>query len=541
MSAASCLPSVEDFRCPICLDVFTTPVTLLCGHNFCKSCITTNWKINRKCQCPVCKRFFDTGHELHVNILISEMAVQFRQSAGMMASEGAKPGDVSCDICHGIKLKALKSCVICVASYCEAHLKRHQTLSCLKRHKLIEPLDNLEDRVCTKHNELIDLFCKNDQAYLCQVCALSDHEPHDIVSLVEESEGKMTELGEMEAELHQMIQERQLKIQELQMSAHLSKEAADKEITEGLEAFAALSQLVERDLTELVEQIERKHKSTAEQVDNFIKELDQEISELMKRNAKVKQLLHSNDHFQFLHSFSLLNGTLPTKDWAKVSLQQPSYEGTVERAAAQLQEMLSDEIKKRLEAELKRVQQYAVDVALDPDTAHRKLFLSCDGKQVSHRDVEQNVPDNPERFSYCTIVLGKQSFSSGRFYYEVQVKGKTKWDLGVVSASANRKGEIVSSPEAGYWTLQLRNRNEYIALADPDVFLSLKSQPQKVGVFVDYDEGLVSFYDADSAVIIYTYTACFFTEKLHPFFSPCLNDGGENSAPLSISVVQKTV
>lgn len=478
---------------------------------------------------------------MHVNTLLSEMAAQFTQSAEMMASEEAKPGDVSCDICHGIELKALRSCLICVASYCEVHLKRHQTLSCLKRHKLIEPLNNLENRVCTKHNELIELFCKTDQAYLCQVCALSGHEPHVIVSLVEESEGKMTELGEMEAELQQMIQERQLKIQELRMSAHLSKEAADKEITGGTEVFASLSQLVERDLTELVVQIERKHKSTAEQVDNFIKELDQEISELIKRNAKVKQLLHSDDHFQFLHSFSLLNRTLPTKDWTKINLQQPSYEGTVERATVQLQKMLSKKIKKLLKTELRRVQEYAVDVALDPDTAHRKLFLSYDGKQVSHRDVELNVPDNPERFSYCTIVLGKQSFSSGRFYYEVQVKGKTKWDLGVVTASANRKGEIVSSPEAGYWTLQLRNGNEYIALADPDVFLSLKSQPQKVGVFVDYDEGLISFYDADSAVIIYTYTACSFREKLHPFFSPCLNDGGENSAPLSISVVQKAV
>lgn len=94
--------------------------------------------------------------------------------------------------------------------------------------------------------------------------------------------------------------------------------------------------------------------------------------------------------------------------------------------------------------------------------------------------------------------MGKQSFSSGRFYYEVEVKGKTKWVSGVVSVSANREGPIISSPEAGYWSLQLRNGNEYVALTDPDVVLSLKSQPQKVGVFVDYEEGLVSFYDVDA-------------------------------------------
>ncbi len=152
-------------------------------------------------------------------------------------------------------------------------------------------------------------------------------------------------------------------------------------------------------------------------------------------------------------------------------------------------------------------------MTLDPDTAHPVLTLSDYGKQVIHSDVEGNLPDNPERFSYCVVVLGKQSLSSGRFYYEIEVKGKTKWDLGVVSVSADRKGEIISSPEAGYWSLQLRGGNEYVALADPDVCLSVKSQPQKVGVFVDYEEGLVSLCDVDASDIIYSFTGCSFKEK----------------------------
>ncbi|XP_045897800.1 E3 ubiquitin-protein ligase TRIM21-like [Micropterus dolomieu] len=192
-------------------------------------------------------------------------------------------------------------------------------------------------------------------------------------------------------------------------------------------------------------------------------------------------------------------------------------------------------MKKLLEAELKRVQQYAVDVTLDPDTAHPALILSDDGKQVNCGDVEKNLPDNPERFDTCPNVLAKQSFSSGRFYYEVQVKGKTKWDLGVARESINRKGKIITSPQKGYWTIWLRNENEYKALADPSVSLSLKSQPEKVGVFVDYEEGLVSFYDVDAAALIYSFTGCCFTEKLFPFFSPCLNYGGKNSAPLIIT------
>ncbi|XP_067452274.1 zinc-binding protein A33-like [Thunnus thynnus] len=260
----------------------------------------------------------------------------------------------------------------------------------------------------------------------------------------------------------------------------------------------------------------------------------------MKRNAEAELLSLSKDHLQLLRRFPSLNASLPTKDWTKVSLGQPSFGGTVVRAVSQLKETLSKGMEKLLEAELRRVQQYAADITLDPDTAHRKLILSDDGKQVNHNNVEKNLPDNPERFSYCVIVLGKQSFSSGRFYYEVEVKGKTKWDLGVASGSANRKGEITSSPEAGYWTLQLRNGNEYMALADPDVLLSLKSRPLKVGVFVDYEEGLVTFYDIDAADIIYSFTGCSFSDELYPFFSPCFNDDGDNSAPLRISAVLKT-
>uniref|UniRef100_A0A8D0AEB6 B30.2/SPRY domain-containing protein n=1 Tax=Sander lucioperca TaxID=283035 RepID=A0A8D0AEB6_SANLU len=285
-----------------------------------------------------------------------------------------------------------------------------------------------------------------------------------------------------------MIQKRRLKIQEVKHSVDLSEEDADREIAEGVQVFTSLKESVERGLNELINTIKEKQKTTEKQAETFIKELEQEISELMKRSTEVEQVLRSEDHLHLLQS-------------------------------------------------LKRVQQYAVDVTLDPDTAHPNLILSDDGKQVNHGDVRKNLPENPERFSKCVSVLGKQSFSSGRFYFEVQVKGKTNRDLGVARESINRKGRITMSPQKGYWTIWLRNGNESYALADPPVLLSLKSPPQKVGVFVDYEEGLglVSFYDVDAAALIYSFTGCSFTEKLFPLFSPCFNEGGKISAPLIIS------
>ncbi|XP_059191772.1 pyrin-like [Centropristis striata] len=264
---------------------------------------------------------------------------------------------------------------------------------------------------------------------------------------------------------------------------------------------------------------------------------ESEISELKKRSTEVEQLSQSEDHLHLLQSCTSLNAAPPTKDWTEVTVHPPSYEGTVRRAVNQLEETLSKQMKKPFEAELKRVQQSAVDLTLDPDTAQRNLILSGDGKQVKHGDVKKKLPNKPERFDHCVDVLAKQSFSSGRFYYEVQVKMKTDWTLGVARESINRKGNIPLTPQNGYWTISLRNENEYDARAYPAVRLSLKSRPEKVGVFVNYEEGLVSFYDVDAAALIYSFTGCCFTEKLYPYFSPALNYAGKNSAPLIISPV----
>ncbi|XP_078112591.1 E3 ubiquitin-protein ligase TRIM21-like [Sander vitreus] len=546
MSTACCLLTEDQFLCSICLDVFTDPVSTPCGHNFCKTCITQHWNINFPFQCPNCNKVFNTRPEMQVNTFISEMAVQFRQSAEQKASSSSseqhvsKPGEIPCDICTGTKLMALKSCLACLVSYCKTHLEPHLTMSGLKRHQLIDPVENLEGRMCTKHDKLLELFCKTDQMCVCVLCTVLDHKTHDVVPLTEEYEVKKAELGKTEAEIQQMIQKRQLKIQEIKHSVELSDEDADREIAGGVQVFTALKESVERSQAELIDTIKEKQRKMEKQAEGFIKELEQEISELKKRSTEVEQLSQSEDHLHVLQSFTSLNAAPPTKDWTQVSVRPPSYEGTVVRAVNPLEKTLSKQMKKLFDVELKRVQQSAVDVTLNPDTAHPKLILSDDGKQVKHGDVKKNLPNNQERFDTCPCVIAKQSFCTGRFYYEVQVKGKTKWDLGVARESISRKGKVTLTPQNGYWTICLMNENEYEVCADTLIDLSLKSRPEKVGVFVDYEEGLVSFYDVDTAALIYSFTGCSFTEKLYPYFSPCTNNGGKNSVPLIISPINHT-
>ncbi|XP_039464473.1 E3 ubiquitin-protein ligase TRIM21-like [Oreochromis aureus] len=546
MSAASNLRSEDQFLCSICLDVFTDPVSTPCGHNFCKTCISQHWDMNQSCKCPMCNETFNIRPQLRVNTFISEVVAQFRREAQQKASsssseqQAAKAGEVPCDVCTGTKLKALKSCLVCQTSYCQTHLEPHLTKEALKRHQLIDVAENLEGRMCTKHDKPLELFCKTDQTCVCMLCSVLDHKNHEFVPLREEYEGKKAELEKTEAEIQQMIQKRQLKIQEVTESVKMSKDAADRQKAEGVQVFTALKESVERRLKKFIKEIEDKQEATEKQAEGLIKDLEQEISELMERSSKVEQISCSEDHLHLLQSFSSLKAAPPTKDWTEVRVHPPSYEGTVVRAVAQLDETVWKYMNDLFDAELQQVQQYAVDVTLDPDTAQTNLILSDDGKQVHCGDVRKNLPDNPERFSDCVMILGEQSFSSGRFYFEVQVKGKTKWDLGVARESINRKGKITLSPQNGFWTVVLRNGNEYIACADPPVRLFLLPGPEKVGVFVDYEEGLVSFYDVGAAALIYSFTGCSFTHKLHPYFCPSLSYCGKNSAPLIICPVNQT-
>ncbi|KAM4527009.1 E3 ubiquitin-protein ligase TRIM21-like isoform 1-T4 [Fundulus diaphanus] len=536
MSSGSNPRSEDQFLCSICLDVFTDPVSTPCGHNFCKACITQHWEAHVPYKCPMCNELFTSRPQLRVNTFIKEMVAQFKHEAQQEASSSssaAKP-EVPCDVCTGTKLKALKSCLVCLLSYCQTHLEPHLTTQRLRKHQLMEPVENLEDKMCLQHDKPLELFCKTDQTCVCSLCLVLDHKNHEFVPLREEFEGKKSELKKTEAEVQKMIQSRRVKIQETKESVKISKDAADRETAEGVQVFTALKDAAERGLKELIKEIQDNQKTAEKQAEDLIKDLEQEISELMKRSSEVKQLSQSKDHLHLLQSFSSLKAALPTKNWTEVRVHALSYEGIVVRAAAQLEQKLGEKMKTLLEAELKRVKQYAVDVTLDPDTAHPNLILSDDGKQVNCGNTRKDLPSNPKRFSPCPCVLGQQSFSSGRFYFEVQVKGQISWYLGVARESVKRKGEFTESPQKGFWTIWLRNRNEYEAGAEPPVRLHVQPGPEKVGVFVDYEEGLVSFYDVDAAALIYSFTDCCFTEKLYPYFSPCLNDGGKDSAPLII-------
>ncbi|CAL8240639.1 unnamed protein product [Gadus morhua 'NCC'] len=445
MACANTSLSEENFSCSICLDVFNSPVTTTCGHNFCRTCITKSWDEQVQYKCPVCNKLFNTRPDLQVNTFLSELAAQIRTTVRVKEQPCVEPGDVPCDVCTGTQQKAVKSCLVCFTFYCQTHLEPHQRVAGLKKHRLVEPMDRLEDRMCKNHDRLLELFCQTEQVCVCLLCTVTDHKSHPVVPLKEEYEVKTAQLGKIEAEVPQKIQERKQKIKEIKDTVELSNKDADREIAQGGQVFTALIGCVEKGRDDFNQTVKEKLKSTVKRAEDLIKELEQEIEDLTNRSSEVKRLSHTEDHLHFLQTFRSLKDPPPTRDWTTVEVRPPSYVGTLRRSLDQLEETLNLEMKK-CDAELKRVQQYEVDVTLDPDTAHPSS--SC-----------------------------------------------------------------------------LRMGNKYM---------------MEVGVFVDYDEGLVSFYDVEARVHIYSATGCTFTEPLYPLLSPWIHGGGRNSAPLIISPVNQT-
>ncbi|XP_074482075.1 E3 ubiquitin-protein ligase TRIM39-like [Sebastes fasciatus] len=558
MASASNLPCDEQFLCSICLDVFTESVSTPCGHNYCKTCITGYWASSDRTQCPLCLKKFRRRPQLQVNTGFRDMLEHFNNmKVGDEDKTLAKPGEVPCDICLVPKLKAQKTCLVCLASYCQPHLEPHERAAALKKHQLIDPVSNLEDRVCKKHDKVFELFCLDDQMCVCYMCLEDDHAVHEAVPLEHAFRERKVQLDYVTSEIKMMENTKSKSLKEMKYLVEQSKKESEKEMADIAEVFTALLVSLQKSQAELFAVIQEKHKAALKQAEDHVTHLEQEVAELRRRRSEMEHLLQTEDHIRLLQSWlsllhpedqinPLTHSTPPlTPDLSDIS--QQCCLGMVKKAVAQMEKTLSNEMEELIHEvrlsdgcerpvgaegpmadgfvkelwtppldKLMMIQQCnAVDVTLDTYAAHPRLVVSRDGKQLTFGDGflswlaffrvgSQRQP----------LIVGKEGFSSGRFYYEVQVSGSKGWVLGVVKEPLNREMTYCPRPNDGGWTLcGIYNQDdEYLANGFSPATLHVRQRHQTVGVFVDYEKGEVSFYDVDARTLIYSHSGCAFKE-----------------------------
>ncbi|XP_036375392.1 E3 ubiquitin/ISG15 ligase TRIM25-like [Megalops cyprinoides] len=541
MAAASISVDQDQFSCSICLDLLKDPVTIPCVHSYCMDCIKGYWDQGDQTgvySCPQCRETFNPRPVLRRNTILAEVVEKLKMT-GLQAAPPAHcyagPGDVACDVCTGRKRKAVKSCLECLASYCETHLILHDELNRGKSHKLIEATGNLQEKICSQHCKLLEVYCRTDQQFICCFCMINEHRGHDTVSFEAERTEKQKQLGETQRKFQQRVQEREKELQDLRQAVPLLMYSAQAAVEDSERIFTELICSIERRRSEVKELIINQENAKVALSVGLIAQLELEIAELRRRDAELEQLSHTQDHIHFLRSCQSLCVPPGCGDLPRNTVNLNVFFGFVKKFVSQLKERLEDICKEELakiSLAVKNVDplqapepmtraeflQYSCQLTLDPNTAHTYLCLSEGNGAVTQGAVKQPYPDHPERFDFWPQVLCREGLS-GCCYWEAEWSGA--WvSMAVSYKEISRKGnehDCCFGLNEKSWRLRC-SASEYSFCHDNDYTVIPAPPSSRIGVYLDHRAGTLSFYSVSDTMTLLHRVQTTFTQPLYPGF-----------------------
>ncbi|XP_068121857.1 E3 ubiquitin/ISG15 ligase TRIM25-like [Hyperolius riggenbachi] len=519
----------QELECSVCLTIYTDPVILRCGHNFCRVCIDHVLDTQGGSggySCPECRHRFMERPTLQRNIALRNIAERFQPTHPDQEKEG-----LQCTYCVDSAVPAVMSCLLCDASLCDNHLRVH---SKAPEHILCDPNTSLENRKCSVHKKILEYYCTEDAVCICVSCRLNgEHRGHQ-VEMLDETENRFQSLEERRRRAQEKVEV------EIERVTALFRDLGKK-----------LEDLEKRVLSDLIRHADQ----VSQSYNDVIQQLEIKKVELSKKMSHIEEMYVTTDPLTVLQEsvtgdfWDIEEGENEDKDRHDKQLHDGG-DLDVAGISHTLHTGLSDIISEIKHTQCQAVQQTSglpvyADILLDVNTAANDLHISNNGKTVSVSHESQNLPETPERFQY-NQVLSSQSFSSGRHYWEVDVGGSEWWRVGMCYPSIARRGQ---KSVIGYsnksWCLY-RGYNQYSVIHDnKKIYFPDKICSNRVRICLDYEVGRISFYAlCDPIRHLHTFTAAF-TEPLHAglwVWVGCIEISGEESADVSRAVesVQKS-
>ncbi|KAM5157940.1 E3 ubiquitin/ISG15 ligase TRIM25-like [Mantella aurantiaca] len=500
-----------ELECSVCLDIYTDPVTLKCGHNFCWVCIDRVLDTQGGSAgyfCPDCRQKFQDRSTFQRNITLCKIAGTFHS-----AESGQKQSGVFCTHCVDSPVPAVRSCLHCEVSLCDKHLRVHKKSS---EYILTDPISSLESRKCSVHKKFLGYYCTEDGTCICVACTLAgEHRGHQVQMLDEASRKKKETLRNVLQKLVTTREETEERVRSLQEHRRKVEEEAAGDTERVTALFIDLRRRLEVLEKRVLREISGREKQDSMSIVEMIQDLEIKKDKLSRKMRHIEELCNMTDPLTVLQESDTgdLCDTEDGDDEDRERHDKLLHDGGGLDVAGILHTGLSDIL---TEVNVYFYIQEPADILLDVNTAHNNLHISDDRKTVSRSPINQNRPETPERFQYSAQVLSSRSFSSGRHYWEVDVGGSDEWRVGMCYPSIDRRGEqSVIGYNKKSWGL-FRDNNQYWMRYDSNwITLPANISSNRVRIDLDYEAGRISFYDlCDPIRHLHTFTTTF-TEPLH--------------------------
>ncbi|XP_030609033.1 tripartite motif-containing protein 16-like [Archocentrus centrarchus] len=528
----------ETITCSICLDLLKDPVTIPCGHSYCMNCIKRFWdEENRKGihSCPQCRQTFTPRPVLVKSTVLAVLVEQLK--TGLQAAPAdhcyAGPEDVACDVCTGRKLKATKSCLVCLLSYCEKHLQPHYDAAPFKKHKLVAPSKKLQENICSRHDEVMKIFCRTDQQSICYLCTMDEHKGHETVPAAAERTEKQKELEVRRLNIQQRIQDREKDVKLLQQEVEAINGSADKAVEDSEKMLTELIRLIQKRSSDVKQQVRSQQEAEVSRVKELQEKLEQEINELKRKDAELEQLSHTEDHNQFLHNYPSLSALSESTHSSSINIGPLRYFEDVTAAVSETRDKLQDILREEWTNISLTVTEedvllspsepktragflkYSHEITLDPNTAYRELLLSEGNRKATRMERQQSYSDHPDRFTFWCQVLSRESLT-GRCYWEVEWRGREVY-VAVAYKDISREGEsyeCLFGFNDKSWPLRC-DTNSYKFFNNKVRTLLSGPRSYRVGVYLDHRAGILSFYSVSETMTLLHRVQTTFTQPLY--------------------------